>query len=89
MKSHVQMLQSFRRRLEFLLMFRGAVRWTTLWFFIWGVVVLAARISHVVVDNLDEIAGPAIPPLLVRLSAAGTAGLVVTGGRRLRTVLDH
>ncbi len=46
MKSHAQMLQSFRRRLAFLLMFRGAVRWTALWFFVWGVVVLAARISH-------------------------------------------
>ena len=45
--------------------------------------------SIVVLDNLDEVAGPAIAPLLARLSTAGTAGLVVTGGRRLRTVLGH
>jgi hypothetical protein len=45
--------------------------------------------SIVVLDNLDEVAAPAIAPLLVRLSAEGTAGLVVTGGRRLRTVLGH
>jgi len=45
--------------------------------------------SIVVLDNLDDVAGPAITPLLVRLSAAGTAGLVVTGGRRLRTLLGH
>lgn len=45
--------------------------------------------SIVVLDNLDDVAGPAIAPLLARLSAAGTAGLVVTGGRRLRTLLGH
>ena len=45
--------------------------------------------SIVVLDNLDEVAAPAIAPLLVRLSGAGTAGLVVTGGRRLRTLLGH
>jgi len=45
--------------------------------------------SIVVLDNLDAVPGPAIAPLLVRLSAARTAGLVVTGGRRLRTLLGH
>jgi len=45
--------------------------------------------SIVVLENLDVIYGPAIAPLLMRLSAAGTAGLVVTGGRRLRTLLGH
>jgi len=45
--------------------------------------------SIVVLDNLDDVAGPAIEPLLARLSAAGAAGLVVTGGRRLRTLLGH
>jgi len=45
--------------------------------------------SIVVLDNLDEVAGPAIEPLLARLSAAGAAGLIVTGGRRLRTLLGH
>ena len=45
--------------------------------------------SIVVLENLDVIDGPAIAPLLMRLSAAGTAGLVVTGGRRLRTLLGH
>lgn len=45
--------------------------------------------SLVVLDNLDDVAGPAIEPLLARVSAAGAAGLVVTGGRRLRTLLGH
>ena len=45
--------------------------------------------SIVVLENLDDVDGPAIAPLLTDLSAAGTAGLVVTGGRRLRTVLGH
>ena len=45
--------------------------------------------SIVVLDNLDDVAGPAIEPLLARVSAAGAAGLVVTGGRRLRTLLGH
>ena len=45
--------------------------------------------SIVVLDNLDDVAGPTIEPLLARLSAAGAAGLVVTGGRRLRTLLGH
>jgi hypothetical protein len=45
--------------------------------------------SIVVLDNLDDAAGQAIASLLARLSAAGTAGFVVTGGRRLRTLLGH
>ena len=45
--------------------------------------------SIMVLDNLDDVADQAIRPLLERLSAAGTAGLVVTGGRRLRTLLGH
>jgi hypothetical protein len=45
MKSHAQVLRSFAGRLSLLLMIRAALRWTTVWFFIWGVVVLASRIS--------------------------------------------
>ena len=45
MKSHAQALQAFARKMALLLMLRGAVRWMTVWFFVWGVVVLAARIS--------------------------------------------
>ena len=45
--------------------------------------------SIVVLDNLDDLAGRAIEPLFARLSAAGAAGLVATGGRRLRTLLGH
>jgi hypothetical protein len=44
-QSHSETLQSFARKLTALLMFRGAVRWTTIWFFVWGVVVLAARMA--------------------------------------------
>jgi len=45
--------------------------------------------SIVLLDNLDELATPAIEPLLARLSAAGATSLVVTGGRQLRTRLGH
>ena len=45
--------------------------------------------SIVVLENLDAVDDPAIAPLLMRLSAAETAGLVVTGGRRLRTLMGH
>ena len=41
----------------------------------------------VVLDNLDNLADSAIEPLLAR--AAGAASIVVTGGRRLRTLLGH
>ena len=42
----------------------------------------------VVLDNLDALADSAIEPLLAR-AAAGAASIVVTGGRRLRTLLGH
>ena len=42
----------------------------------------------VVLDNLDNLADSAIEPLLAR-AAAGAASIVVTGGRRLRTLLGH
>ena len=45
--------------------------------------------SIVVLDNLDGLPDSSIAPLLARVSAAGPAGVVVTGGHRLRTVLDH
>ena len=45
MSSHAQALKSFARKLALLLMVRNAVRWATVWFFVWGVFVLAARIS--------------------------------------------
>jgi hypothetical protein len=46
MKSHSAALHEFARKLSLLLMFRGALRWATAWFFVWGVVVLAARFAH-------------------------------------------
>jgi hypothetical protein len=45
--NHPKALKIFDRRLTRLLMLRGAVQWMTLWFFVWGVVVLAGRISGV------------------------------------------
>src|SRR2546428_1563129 len=45
--------------------------------------------SIVVLDNLDNVADSAIESLLVRMSAAKPASLVVTGGRRFRTLLDR
>jgi hypothetical protein len=43
--SHTHALHIFGRRLVRLLSLRNAVQWMTLWFFIWGVIVLAVRIS--------------------------------------------
>src|SRR3954467_12815838 len=45
MSSHTGALKSFAKKLTVLLMIRGMVAWTTVWFFIWGVVVLAVRFS--------------------------------------------
>src|SRR5207302_9828687 len=42
--------------------------------------------SIVVLDNLDSVADSAIESLLARVSAAKPASIVVTGGRRLRTM---
>lgn len=43
--------------------------------------------SIVMLDNLDALHDSAITSLLARVSATQPAGLVVTGGRRLRTLL--
>ncbi len=45
--------------------------------------------SIVVLDNPDSVADSAIESLLARVSAAQPASIVVTGGRRLRTMLGH
>lgn len=45
--------------------------------------------SIVVLDNLDGIADSAIESLLARLPASGASSVVVTGGRRLRTLLGY
>ncbi len=45
MSSHSGALRSFAKKLTLLLMVRGIVAWTTVWFFLWGVVVLAVRFS--------------------------------------------
>src|SRR5207245_3538980 len=42
--------------------------------------------SIVVLDNLDSVADSAIESLLARVSAAKPASIVVTGGRRLRSM---
>ncbi|HZI31811.1 MAG TPA: hypothetical protein VFF11_05690, partial [Candidatus Binatia bacterium] len=48
MKStHPEAIQTFSFRLKLLLTLRVAVRMATLWFFVWGAVVLALRISFV------------------------------------------
>jgi hypothetical protein len=43
--SHSHALQTFDRRLVRLLSMRNAVQWMTVWFFIWGVIVLAVRLT--------------------------------------------
>src|SRR2546426_9037420 len=45
--------------------------------------------SIVVLDNPDSVADLAIESLLARVSAAKPASIVVTGGRRLRTMLGR
>lgn len=49
--SHAGALRAFARKLALLLMFREAVRWITAWFFVWGVIVLAARIAGLLNDR--------------------------------------
>ena len=44
---HARTLRSFARKLALLLIFRGAARWAAVWFFLWGVAALVARISGV------------------------------------------
>jgi len=45
--------------------------------------------SIVVLENPDSVADSATESLLARVSAAKPASIVVTGGRRLRTLLGH
>jgi hypothetical protein len=45
--------------------------------------------SIVVLDNFDRVADAAIESLLARVSTAKPAGIVVTGGRRLRIMLGR
>jgi len=45
MSSHAGALKLFAKKLTLLLMVRGMVAWSTVWFFLWGVVVLAVRFS--------------------------------------------
>lgn len=42
---HAKALQSSVRKLKWLLVLRAGVQWATVWFFLWGVAVLVARIS--------------------------------------------
>ena len=42
---HALALQTFDRRLVRLLSVRNAVQWMTIWFLVWGVIVLAVRIA--------------------------------------------
>jgi hypothetical protein len=46
MRSHPQALRSFAQRLDRLLLLRVVVQQMTLWFFIWGVFVLAMKFSR-------------------------------------------
>ncbi len=43
--THPQALNVFARKLAWILMLRRAVRWMSVWFFVWGALVLAARIA--------------------------------------------
>ena len=43
--SHADALKIFTRRITRLLMLRRAVQWLTVWFFVWGAIVLAARVG--------------------------------------------
>ncbi len=45
--SHPAALQAFARKLEYLLALRAVVQTATVWFFVWGVFVLAMRIARV------------------------------------------
>ena len=45
--SHPQALAAFSRRLERLLVLRSALQLATVWFFVWGVAVLALKMGGV------------------------------------------
>ncbi len=63
--THPEALRSFARRLGFLLMLRGLVRMLTVCFFVWGVVVLAARIAGVQNTGWLTLAGTGFVPLMI------------------------
>ena len=70
---HSQTLQSFVHRLLLLSLLRAGIQMATLWFFIWGVVVLTARISGV--QQTDWLA----------LGILGFVPLAVAAGWRARS----
>ena len=43
--AHPHALHVFARKLAWILMLRRAARWMSVWFFVWGALVLAARIA--------------------------------------------
>jgi hypothetical protein len=43
--THHDALKTFAARLARLLLLRRAVQWLTVWFFIWGAIVLAVRVA--------------------------------------------
>jgi len=61
--SHANALQSFARNLQWLLTLRLAVQLATVWFFTWGVVVLALRIFGVQNIYWLTMGLPAVAPL--------------------------
>ena len=64
-RSHPEALRAFARQLNQLLMLRAGVRVMTVWFFIWGVLVLAARIAGVQNTGWLTLAGLGFAPLMI------------------------
>jgi hypothetical protein len=63
--SHSRALKIFDQRFARLLALRGAVQWITLWFFVWGVAVLAIRFSGVHQTDWLVFGSLAIFPLIL------------------------
>ncbi|HEV2319095.1 MAG TPA: hypothetical protein VGV18_05055 [Verrucomicrobiae bacterium] len=66
--THASALQSFARNLQWLLALRLAVQLATVWFFAWGVVILALRIFGVQNIYWLTMGLPAVAPLAVLAS---------------------
>src|SRR5437879_598929 len=84
--THSQNLQSLERRLKALLAFRAAVQMTTVWLFVWSIIVLAARISGMHQTGWLAIGFAGIAP--VSLFAAWYSRRQLPSASRIRASYD-
>ena len=85
--SHATALQSFARNLQWVLTLRLAVQMATVWFFAWGVVILALRIFGV--QNLYWLTMGLLAVAPLALVAAWRARQQLASFTRIRASYDH